>query len=164
MKSPITLTRSEYSDLCQALIIIRDVDNTLKNVLASVLTKKLRTGMALAEQALRRASKEDDILTNRLSDFYSEMASKYQFSSVWSIYEVDDFDEKHPYKGAKELQYGVHWGKNLVKVPINGPTWLDLWRAADQAIAQSGDTHHVFVEDFSKRLEEPGVLTLTVGS
>ncbi len=33
-------------------------------------------------------------------------------------------------------------------MPVEGDRWIDLWRAADAAIVQSGDEHHVFVELF----------------
>jgi|GEM_PF-1896149 hypothetical protein len=86
--------------------------------------------------------------------------------SYWSISADNDFINmsfNHPYVGATEVSYpaDMQWGK-ASSVKIEGPTWLDLWKAADKAIQESGDEHHVFIEDFYEL--ENGVLQLHTGS
>lgn len=46
------------------------------------------------------------------------------------------------------IRYDQHWGDNPVSVTVTNPTYMDLWRAANELILKSGDTHHVFVENF----------------
>jgi hypothetical protein len=74
---------------------------------------------------------------------------------------VDDLNQPHPF-AASEMIYRAHWGAKSVVVPIAGTTWLDLWRAADCAIKLSGDSHHIFIEDFQINLQ--GQLELSTGS
>jgi hypothetical protein len=50
-----------------------------------------------------------------------------------------------------------------VSAPIEGPLWVDLYRAADQCIQASGDSHHSFIEDFMRELDQAKLL-LTTGS
>jgi hypothetical protein len=60
------------------------------------------------------------------------------------------------------LSYTLQWGKHqLIDLPDN-PTWMDLNKAAAQAIKQSGDRHHIFIEDF--RLVNEHMIDLITGS
>ena len=43
------------------------------------------------------------------------------------------------------------WGDNLYTETIDNPTWLDIWKFADVAIAKTDDFHHVFLEGIHKR-------------
>jgi hypothetical protein len=93
-----------------------------------------------------------------------EVAAANGFAdSVWSI-ENTDFAAKHPYPKAKSMRYvtdylGVQSG--VEEIPIPGPTWLDLWRAADQLLKNSADKHHVYIELFKNHGE---VIELWCGS
>ena len=54
---------------------------------------------------------------------------------------------------AETLVYKDHWGhERAVSIPLPGGNlkWWDLWSAADKAIIESDDIHHVFIEDFQK--------------
>lgn len=98
--------------------------------------------------------------------------------STWSVYEmvktVDSFKEV-VYDQDIKLVYktDTFWTKPNVRpdesedlelsVNIPGPvTWLDLWRASDALIFESGDSHHIFIEGFSEI--EPGVIEFYTGS
>lgn len=95
-------------------------------------------------------------------DHYNAVADANHFRSRWSIPGVADFSAPHPYTNKWFLLYDGHWGERAVTVTIEGSTWLDLWRAADTAITESGDEHHVFIEDFDENTDD--TLTLTTGS
>lgn len=86
------------------------------------------------------------------------------FHTDWSLYEVDDLNTKHPFPQGCEVVYlkGEHWGDHDQIVPVEGDTWVDLWRAADQAILGSGDSHHCFIEEFT--LTNGNQLVLRTGS
>lgn len=92
---------------------------------------------------------------------------------VWCIEGVD-FAMPHPFPGALLL---LHGGDPALEnkhgrpvppftVPINGPTWADLKRAAEKAIRLAGDVDHVFIEGFHfvSRGRDVYVLPLAVGS
>ena len=92
----------------------------------------------------------DGCPTDEYYEFIEAIAEHHAFQSHWSITEVTDFTEV-PEAGlaATKLKYDVDafWGKSVeINLPQE-PTWLDLWTAADAAIAKSGDQHHIFIED-----------------
>jgi hypothetical protein len=99
-------------------------------------------------------------------DLYSLLGATHNFNSRWSIFEdfttLEDFHDL-AFAGPITLNYDPHgWGEPQ-SINIMGPvTWLDLWRAADKLIEASGDSHHIFIEDFKDNGE--GVLTLWTGS
>jgi len=92
---------------------------------------------------------------------YDQVRNDLGLTAIWSIYEVADLSKPHTYSGAKYVSYKDHWGKGIVTQAINGNTWADLYVAADRCIRDSGDVHHVFIEDFRK---SGNTLLLTTGS
>jgi hypothetical protein len=76
-------------------------------------------------------------------------------NSWWSVegIEAEDLTRPHPYVGATHVVYttdsffaGADAGE--FSAVIEGATWLDLWKAADQVIRAGGDAHHLFIERF----------------
>lgn len=86
--------------------------------------------------------------TMELNEYYSRVGREIGAKSFWSDFRVRNMDEDHPFPQFDTLSYSLHWGKETVTAPIPGRTWKDLYRAADQVIALSGDCHHLFIEDF----------------
>lgn len=83
--------------------------------------------------------------------------------STWSISDTM-FTEPHPYPGARMLQYDGTGDVDGIFRPIEGPTWFDLWKAADAALGQSADKAHRYIEDFDPDEADPTVLHLITGS
>lgn len=104
------------------------------------------------------------VLDNGMTDAIARMAAireRFGFLSIWSILEHDP-SEPHPYQDATTVRYDLHWGgAGTCYATILGPSYLDLWVAADKVIRESGDEHHVFVEAFTPDGDE---LILSVGS
>ena len=93
--------------------------------------------------------------------YYNDFKAQNGLTTVWSIYElgIGEFFNLHPWQGAKEIRY------HETSAPIKGPTWGDLYRAADLAIHRSGDDHHCFIEGFYTYAKgDNSVLGLTTGS
>lgn len=84
-------------------------------------------------------------------NYFGSYSNEHRLSSIWSVFgESIKFDEKNNLPdGCNTLIYSTHWGNRTVSVPILGNTWGDLYKAADKAILQSGDGHHVFIENIS---------------
>jgi len=84
--------------------------------------------------------------------------------SQWSILAVVDHMNAVATTGVKMLRYKEHWGHDKdLAIPIPpSPSWFDLAVAADRIIEMSGDTHHVFIENF--RQDDDGNLWLETGS
>lgn len=93
--------------------------------------------------------------------FY-ELKEANGFVSMWSMYDgVNDVEEPSPYK-ARTMVYKNHWGEPVeATLPEGKLTWLDLWKAADKCIKESGDDHHIFIEGFR---QNGGMLELVTGS
>lgn len=70
--------------------------------------------------------------------------------AMWSVGEVppESLDEEHPYE-AHAVLFEANWAhQEDLQVPIAGPTWMDLWRAADFAIRSANEGHYLFIEGF----------------
>ena len=98
------------------------------------------------------------------ADYYEDIRKELNLISVWSMYQVEDFNDRHPYHGADMIVYKDHWGKDPAGAKIKGDRWLDLYLAADAAIRDSGDHRHIFVYRFTPVNDDNNVLILTTGS
>lgn len=158
-----TLTAKEFSDIHNAKCEFHAVANALEGVISERLHERLQAALDLMNKGLDNAYKQDNEAYERQSKHYDEISEKHGFKSIWSVHEVTDLNA--PFAGAAtHVAYENHWGDEVAPVPINGNTWVDLWRAAETAIKQSGDTHHVFIEGFTPSHTQEGVLVLSTGS
>jgi hypothetical protein len=112
------------------------------------------------QMGLKDAYDQDSSSFDRKMDYYNEFKRDNGLQAIWSIFEIEEggFFDLHPWQGAEVLVYHG----NTVK--IQGPTWADLYRAADQAIEESGDDHHCFIEGFGRYATDNSILELTTGS
>ena len=74
--------------------------------------------------------------------------NKNGFRSVWSVDGCDSIESAHPFTHCKTVVYKDHWGGKEVSAPIEGTSYLAVWKACDKCIRESGDNHHVFIEGF----------------
>lgn len=160
-----TLTAEEFKTIHNAVCDLDGLVSRLEDVLKPELYERLvqarnniRSGLVGAydqdDQAFSRKSRHFDSVKKELGVVHSE----------WSIYEVDNLSDRHPYEGADRVVYRNHWGKEAGSVSINGLTWAALWVAANAAIRDSGDAHHVYIESFEPDVEDPRTLVLSTGS
>jgi len=157
-----TLTAQEFSDIHNAKCEINSIVQSLEGIIAARLHERLQKALDLINKGLDNAYKQDEAVYERNSAHYDAISTEHGFKTIWSVHEVDDLNA--PFAGAAtHVLYKDHWGPGDVMVPINGNTWVDLWRAADEAISKSGDTHHVFIEAFIPS-NVTGVLVLSTGS
>ena len=81
------------------------------------------------------------------SDKLEKISEANGFKSIWSIHEVDDINAIFGYVEGVEYE-GC---SELVGTEV---TWLQLWAIAERLIEESGDDHHVFIENFAKKDNE----------
>ena len=114
--------------------------------------------------------------------YFDSVRSVNELDSVWSIYEIDDVNDRVPLiinKGLNRITYehvrsdatteelnadladGGKRASAMVSAFVAGDTWLDWWKAAESCIRKSG-THHRYIEDFV--LQEDGSFELVTGS
>lgn len=154
-----TLNPEEFSMLHNALCDLRSTRDQLSEVVNPKLVERLSLSIKSIEESLKSSYRREEELVDNRSSYYEHLSDVNNFASRWSILEVADMYSEHPYQGVKELVYvtmssHTRWMQSEVRVPVNGNTWMDLWKAADAAIRQSGDDHHIFIEGFSQDLEE----------
>ena len=111
--------------------------------------------------ALEDAYAQESNVFERKNNHYSQVKEELGAQSIWSIYEIADLDQPHPYQSGLFISYKDHWGAEAQHCAVYGNTWRDLYRAADNCIRNSGDEHHIFIENF--RLVGNN-LVLTTGS
>ncbi len=95
--------------------------------------------------------------------YFDQKRDELGLSAVWSIYEVDNLNEVHPFVGATKVIYRAY-GSGDHEVAINGTTWESLYIAADKLIRESGDNHHIFIEAFKQSSISPEILFVSTGS
>jgi hypothetical protein len=105
---------------------------------------------------------------SRNIDFWHHLGEAFGAKSVWSMYEEAGFapDDVGIHGKGLTLVYSEHWafeGTQSISLPDN-PTWLQLYVAADTLIRRSGDTHHIYIEQFTQDAKNPNVSRLTTGS
>lgn len=82
--------------------------------------------------------------------------------SIWSMYVVDNFEDISTVPvGAKLCSFYTDQ-----TVTVEGPTWLDLWKATEKLIEMTRDDHgdHVFIESFDKVKNKDNLYEVSLGS
>jgi hypothetical protein len=118
--------------------------------------------------ALKDCYEQDMAAGQRLMDHYNQVKKDLGLDAIWSITEVKNLSEPFTYTNVRTVTYKDHWGETEegedigpVVVSINGNTWAALYVAANAAIRDSGDAHHIFIEGFK---QVGNTLVLTTGS
>ena len=162
----VTLESEDFRTVHNTLCELRSVQERLTGVISNELAERLHMVIKGFESGLARAYEQDNAQFESKMDYYSDFQSQNGLRTIWSIYElpIHGFLADHPYKGAVEVCYRDHWGEGAVYETIQGPTWGDLYRAADRCIQRSGDQHHIFIEHFAAVADQPHQIRLTTGS
>jgi len=164
MKDSHTLTAEEFKEIHNAKCELNSVAQSLDGIIHPDLHKKIMKALAGIRKGLDTAYKQNEATYQRRDSHYNQVSRLAGYTTIWSNHEVEDMTKEHDWPGVTNLLYKDHWGQVPVSVPIKGNTWIDLWRAADEAINQSGDRHHVYIESFHPSNEIPGTLVLSTGS
>lgn len=121
------------------------------------------TGAEKIREALKGAYEQESNAFNRKSDHYDQVRKELGLSAIWSITEVDNLNERHPFPSDAFVVYKNHWGENKqVHCAVYGGTWAAVYVAANACIRDSGDEHHVFIENFE--LKNGNELHMVTGS
>jgi len=160
----IALTKGQWKQLHNALCAAEREASSLFAVL-----KDGGEGIAALKsvrEALAPAYAQDEEAFDRQHTYFESFREANGLQAIWSIYELDQhgFLDLHPFEGATHVVYDSHWGQGDPEAEIQGGTWADLYRVADRVIQQSGDNHHIFIEQFTPIKDRPGYLRLITGS
>jgi hypothetical protein len=159
-----TLSKEDFAKISQAKLdlthAMRDLESVIHPNHMNTLTKSLDNLTA----GLANCDTQFESNWDSKNKHFQEVGDQNDFKSIWSDYDVVDLMAKHPYDAPTHVLYDSHWGKDEIRVPILGNTWLALWNAADTAIQLSGDNHHIFVESFEPNEDNTSELILHTGS
>ena len=160
-----TITADDFKTIHNAVCDLDSVCQHLEDVLKPELYLKLVKAKNKIREGLADAYDQDHKAFSRKSRHFDAVKAELGLkNSEWSIYEVDNMSDRHPFEGADRVVYKNHWGSEPVQCYVNGLTWAALWVAADACIRDSGDEHHVFIEQFEPSNDDPRTLILSTGS
>lgn len=159
-----TITAEDFKTIHNAVCEIRSVYETIQGVVREPISDKLAGAIREIEQGLADAYKQDETSFDAKSAHYESIASDLGLRSVWSIYEVANLNDRYPFEGVDRVVYKDHWGKKPVSSSVNGLTYAALYVAANACIRDSGDDHHIFIEQFTPAKDDPSTLILSTGS
>jgi hypothetical protein len=160
----VTIKGQDFTLVHNAICELRTVQERLTGVLNEELAARLHSVILQFEQGLEDAYSQDDAAFEDKMEHYSTVQQELGLEAIWSMFEVQDLNQPHPYAAAREILYKDHWGAAAVSEPIEGPTWRDIYSAADRCIRGSGDDHHIFIEALLPVADQPHQLRLTTGS
>lgn len=146
----VTLKGEDFKTVHNTLCDLRSLQNRIQGVVNSEISDRMERIIAQFEAGLADAYAQDETAFDLKMDYYSGFQNENDLGSIWSMYElpVHGFLQAHPYPSDAFVVYGGG------HVPVLGPTWGDVYRAADCAIRNSGDFHHCFIEGFEVRGNE----------
>lgn len=160
----ITLNDQQHKQLDSLLPDLHALKQSLEGAVHPKHIETIERLQASVQFALAQVHKAEEDTFDQNFDKLAAIEDQNGFSTIWSISEVpaDKLNEKMPFK-IGTLVY-ESWGPLQQKVVNKKITWLEAWALADELIKLSGDTHHIFIEDFTKVAKQSGVVTLTTGS
>lgn len=151
MNCNVTLTADEF----------KTIHNTLWAMEYDGMDSK--TAAEKIREALAGAYEQENKAFDTKYEHYRQVKKDLGLDAVWSVYEVDNLSERHPFEGATKVIYRAY-GSGDQEVAINGSTWAALYVAGNALIRDSGDNHHVFIEQFQQSSINPEILFMTTGS
>lgn len=137
-------------------MVLKNIEEVVRPEIVQILLgmqKKL-------EETIKDYSEQHKFSVLKNFPSLEEVADKNGFKSKWSVSNVDatKINEFFPFP-INILIYS----NNKVNVS-NVLTWLELWRFADNLIKNSGDTHHIFIEQFIIIDYSLGIMEVITGS
>lgn len=139
----VTLQAEDFKTIHNTLCDLRGLAQRMERSMIKV--EEIERIIESFEKGLRNAYDQDEEAFDEKMDYFRDFADQNDFTSIWSMFElnVGCFDEPHPFPSDALVVYGKG------HIPVMGSTWGDIYRAADCAIRNSGDFHHLFIEGFN---------------
>jgi hypothetical protein len=159
-----TLTAQEFKNVHNGMCELASIIGQLEDTIHPSLLKKLLKAQTQIADGLKGAYEQDDKAFETKHEHYDNVRTDLGLQTVWSIYEVDNLNDRHPFEGATTVVY-KDWNTNKdITVEVNGLTWAALYVAANAAMRSSTDNHHVYIEGFQQSSISPELLFLSTGS
>jgi len=122
----------------------------------SPMSTKINSAMKLMAPIINQLMEEKDKLQEELEDEMQKVREFLNLSSIWSVSFTKKFDNS--WQG-KTVVYNGHAVVIPENVDVNAET---MYVIGDNLISESGDSHHIFIEDFIMRKD--GIIQMITGS
>jgi hypothetical protein len=151
----VTLRGEDFKIIHNTLCDLRNLVSRMEQ--SMIKTSEFDRIIEGFQMGLKDAYEQDTSSFDSKMDYFDSFKTDNRLAAIWSIYElpIHGFLFDHPFPSDAFVVYQGH------HVPVSGPIWGDVYRAADRAIELSGDLHHIFIEHFEQVGNE---LRLTTGS
>ena len=157
-----SMTREEVKVIHNGLYDLMNAINELEDIIHPTLMKQLREAKCSIAKGFKPIRDQADREFDKKAELFDDIKMKNKFSSVWSIYEVDNIYAYSDITVGEDAALVYH--NVSVRLPAGQLTWFELWKAADEVIAMSGDDHHLFIESFTQSSISPTIVLLGTGS
>lgn len=167
MSKTYTITSKQISDLHNGMCEIRRMMDMFENMFKedSHVNQSLIRAFEYIEPVRKELMDRKDADFDRVFNMAKKVADLNGFkNTIWSIYEIENFEDiSNIPVGSKILSY---YSSQEHYVTVEGPTWLDCWKAADKLVKESSDDHgdHVFIESFRSLKLKEGFYEVVLGS
>lgn len=139
----IKVTQEALKKLMDLQYKFHSLESKLEHMSPQVKAEFKELSGAVHELFKPHREQEDNAYSLK-SAMLDKLQDEHGFKSIWSISEVADMNAIFGYVEAVEYEGNTE----IVGTEV---TWLQLWAIADRLIKQSGDFHHIFVENFHKK-------------
>jgi len=156
-----SMTPNEVKVIHNGLSNLTTAINELEDIIHPTLMKQLREAKCSIAKGFKPIRDQADKEFDDKANLFDDIKMKNKFSSVWSIYEVDNIYGYSDITVGEDAALVYH--NVSVRLPVGQLTWFELWKAADDAIVMSRDDH-IFIESFTQSSISPTIILLGTGS
>jgi hypothetical protein len=151
----VTLRGEDFKIIHNTLCDLRNLVSRMEQ--SMIKTQEFDRIIEGFQMGLKDAYDQDNSTFDSKMDYYGDFQRQNGLAAIWSVYElpIHGFLSDHPFPSDAFVVYKDQ------HCAIYGETWADVYRAADQCIRNSGDLHHIFIENFELWGKE---VRLTTGS
>jgi hypothetical protein len=151
----VTLRGEDFKIIHNTLCDLRNLVSRMEQ--SMIKTQEFDRIIEGFQMGLKDAYDQDNSTFDSKMDYYGDFQRQNGLAAIWSVYElpIHGFLSDHPFPSDAFVVYKDQ------HCAVYGQTWADVYRAADQCIRNSGDLHHIFIENFELWGKE---VRLTTGS
>lgn len=151
-RTEITMVHNATFYLGHAVDRIKDGESA-SGVVLQQLEHALKYLQMVRDPLLRQVDDANDLAR----EYYEGARKENELRAIWSYYDIADVTKTStvPVGGVLKSPYTKRM------TAVQGPTWLDFWKAVDLLVRDAND-NHVFIEGFTRRKD--GTFLVELGS
>jgi RimJ/RimL family protein N-acetyltransferase len=104
---PVSLTAEEFKTIHNALCDLGQINKP-----------EVQQQVEIIRGALEGAYAQERQIMDQRYDHYSQVKKDLGLNAIWSITEVDNLSDNHPYEDVQYVSYKDHWGKGIMTKTI----------------------------------------------